>query len=74
MEYWQEGTTFTAVPPTSTSDVMGQHKIVGSITFEAAFVIPDCSGQSFGEIVSKHMSVFFIDAPFLPWLLVKVHL
>ena len=38
MEYWQEGSTPTAIPPTSTSDVMGQHNKTGGITFRATLV------------------------------------
>ena len=38
MGYWQEGSTFTAIPPTSTSDVMGQHHKIGGITFRIACV------------------------------------
>jgi len=37
-EYWWEGSTSTAIPPTSTSDTVGQcHKIEG-ITFRAAHI------------------------------------
>ena len=36
MEYWWEGSTSTAVPPTSASDVVGLHHKLGSITFGAA--------------------------------------
>ena len=34
--YWQEGSTSTAVPPTSTSDVTGQQNIMGGIISGAA--------------------------------------
>ena len=33
IEYWWEGSSFTAVPPTSTTDVMGHHNKVGDIYF-----------------------------------------
>ena len=33
MEYWWESSTFTAIPPTSASDVMGQHNEIEDITF-----------------------------------------
>jgi len=39
MEYWWEGSAPTAIPPTSASDVMGQHNKIGDISFEAALVI-----------------------------------
>jgi len=35
---WWEGLTSTALPPTSTSDVVGQHNKIGGITFGAALV------------------------------------
>jgi len=38
MEYWWEVSTSTAIPPTSTSDVVGQHHNIGGITFRAALV------------------------------------
>jgi len=36
MEYWWEGSTSAAVPPTSISDVMGEHNKIGGITFKPA--------------------------------------
>jgi len=38
MEYWQEGSAFTAISPIPASDVMGQHKKEGGIIFRAALV------------------------------------
>ena len=38
-EYWREGSAFTAIPPTSASDVVGQHNKVGGITFGAVLVL-----------------------------------
>jgi len=38
MEYWWEGSTSTAIPPTPASDVMHQHNKIGGITFGAALV------------------------------------
>ena len=38
-EYWWEGSTSTAIPPTSTSNAMGQHNKIGSITFRAALIL-----------------------------------
>ena len=39
MEYIWEGSTSTAIPPTSSSDVTSQHNEIGGITFGAAFVL-----------------------------------
>jgi len=39
MEYSQEGSASTAMPPTFISEFMGQCHKVGGITFRAAFVI-----------------------------------
>jgi len=36
MEYWCEGSTSTAIPPTSASDVADQHQNIGGIAFRAA--------------------------------------
>ena len=35
-EYCWEGSTPTAIPPTSTSDVVGQHHEIGGVTFGGA--------------------------------------
>ena len=37
-EYWWEGSTSTAIPPTSASDIVGQHYKVGDVTFRAALI------------------------------------
>jgi len=37
-EYWWEGSTSTAIPPTPASDIVGQHNKIRGITFGAAFV------------------------------------
>jgi len=37
MEYW-EGSTFTTIPPTYTSDIMGQLNKTKGITFRAALI------------------------------------
>jgi len=39
MEYWQEGSTPTAIPPTSTSDIVDQHNEIGGINFGAVLVL-----------------------------------
>ena len=36
--YWWEGSTSTAVPPTSASDAVGQHNQIGGITFGASLI------------------------------------
>ena len=38
MEYWWEHSTSIAIPPTPTSDIVGQHNQIGGITFRAALV------------------------------------
>ena len=38
MGYCWEGSTSTAVPPISTSEIVGQHNNIGGITFRAALV------------------------------------
>jgi len=37
MEHWREVSTSTAIPPTSTSDIVGQHHKIGGIIFKPAF-------------------------------------
>jgi len=39
MENWWEGSASTAIPPTPTSDTVGQHNKIGDITFRAALVL-----------------------------------
>jgi len=38
MEYYQEGLTSTAIPPTSASDAVGWHNKTGGINFRSASV------------------------------------
>ena len=38
MEYYWEGSLFTAIPPTSAFEVVGQHNKIRGITFRAALV------------------------------------
>jgi len=53
MKYWWEGSTSTAIPPPSASDIVGQrHKIEG-ITFEAALIHR-------GKNNDKHFSLFLL--------------
>jgi len=47
MEFWWEGSTSTAIPSTSASDVVGQHNKAGGIIFGAAFVEALCSEEVF---------------------------
>ena len=37
-EYWWVGSIFTAIPPTSASDIMGQKNKIGGTAFGAALV------------------------------------
>ena len=37
MEYWWEGSTSTAIPPVSASDVTGQCNRIAGVTFRTAF-------------------------------------
>jgi len=39
MGYWWEGSTSTAIAPTSASDIVGQHHQIGGITFTAALLL-----------------------------------
>jgi len=39
MEYWQESSITTAIPPTSASDVMSPHNKIGGINFGAASIV-----------------------------------
>ena len=38
IKYRLKGSTFTAIPPPSASDIVGQHNEIGSITFVATCV------------------------------------
>ena len=38
MEYWWEGFTSTATPPTPAPGVVGQHNKIGGITFRTALI------------------------------------
>ena len=40
-EYWWEGSVSTVIPPTSASDVVGQHNKIEGITFRAALIHPE---------------------------------
>src|SRR5258705_14005340 len=40
MGYWKEGSTSTAIPPTSASDVVDQHNKIGGISFGAPLIVP----------------------------------
>jgi len=45
MEYLWEGSTSTAIPPTSASAIVGQHHKIGGITFGAALYNMYVSGH-----------------------------
>ena len=51
MKYWWEGSTPTAISPTSTSEVVGQYHKEGGITFRAALIAV--------FTISKGCNVFF---------------
>ena len=38
MGYWRQGSTSTAIPPTSASDVVDQHNKIGGVRFGAPLV------------------------------------
>jgi len=38
MEYWQEDSASTDIPPPSASDVVGKHNKIRGITFVAALI------------------------------------
>jgi len=41
MEYWWEGSTSSAMLPTSASDSIVQHSTIGGITFGASLIVLD---------------------------------
>ena len=50
MGYWWKGSTSTAIPPTATSDVVGQHNKIGGITFGETVIvcfIPVLEGEQY---------------------------
>jgi len=49
MGYWWEGSTSTAIPPTSATDAVGEHNKIGGITFGAALL----------ECLHAHAGIFF---------------
>ena len=53
-EYLWEGSTSSAIPPTSTSDIVGQHNKIGGITFRAALI---CSNSA------KHNGSWYYNNP-----------
>jgi len=58
VEYWWEGSTSTAIPPKSASDVMGQQNTIGGITFGAALVDYTISVDNINE--KNGNNLFFI--------------
>lgn len=38
MDYWWEGSVFTAAPPKSSSNIVGQHDNIGHIPFKVALI------------------------------------
>lgn len=57
MEYWCEGSTSSAISPTFTSDVMGQHNKLGGITSRAA--LTRTSKQNIREYTKKTIARAF---------------
>ena len=43
MEYWWEGSTTVAIPPTSAFDIVGQHNNTRDLTFREALILLDCT-------------------------------
>jgi hypothetical protein len=39
--YWWKGSTSTAIPPASTSNIIGQHNKIGGITFGAPLLLSE---------------------------------
>jgi len=58
-EYWWEGSTTTAIPPTSTSDILGKYNKIGGITFRASPV---------GDIAFKKYCSYAKHLKFAIWL------
>jgi hypothetical protein len=54
-EYWQEGSTSTAISTTFASDVVGQQSKIGGINFGAALVL-DCQRQYETSFLSLFLS------------------
>jgi len=56
-EYQQEGSASSAIPPTSSSEVMGKHNKIRGITFGATSVVwtvPHISKICKGKRLAKH--------------------
>ena len=57
MGYWWERSTSIAIPPTSASNIMGQHNEIGGVTFGAA-IIYQIKKQLFNKKMKHKMDKF----------------
>ena len=58
-EYWWEGSATTAILPTSTSNITGQHHKTGGITFGAALIYDVYSPPG---VLKTTIPVLYVDA------------
>jgi len=72
MEYWQDGSVSTAIPPTSASDVIGWQNKIGGINFSVALIYnEDTSSNLMLHIQNVHhlcpikSNLFFLDFCFI---------
>jgi len=56
MEYWWEGSTSTAISPTSASGIVGQHNKIGGITFGAAIVFRSHSAANYMHVLCEQLA------------------
>ena len=57
-EYWWEDSTSTAIAPTSTSGLVGQHNKIGSITLGGAFLFSFSEINYFGSLYHPCWRIF----------------
>ena len=62
MGYWWEGSTSTAIPTISASDIVGQHNKIGHISFRAALI----KSGGLNLFKEKRIIIFFITTGILP--------
>ena len=60
-EYWWEGSTSIAIPPTSTSDIVGQYNKIGGITFRAALILSSMCSYQLTNAYRKGTSIWRLD-------------
>ena len=69
MGYWWEGSTFTAIPPTSASDVIDQHNKIVGITFRessphktiSVFIYPSVKQEQQNHETSGIFDLVFVN-------------